>query len=164
MMKTIYLAGGCFWGVQHYFDQFDGILKTIVGYANGKTQNPEYKDVKAGLTGHAETLEVKYDNTVISLPKILDLYFDIIDPISVNQQGEDVGISYRTGIYYVDEIDLEMIQIKYDEIQKQYDSALAVELEPLKNFFNAEEYHQKYLDKNPGAYCHIPASKFKKGL
>lgn len=110
------------------------------------------------MTGHAETLEIEYDDTVISLPKILDLYFDIIDPISVNQQGEDVGISYRTGIYYVDEKDLEMIQTKYDEIQKQYDSALAVELEPLKNFFNAEEYHQKYLDKNPGAYCHIPAS------
>lgn len=164
MIKTIYLAGGCFWGVQHYFDQFDGILKTTVGYANGNTENPVYKDVKKGLTGDAETLEIEYDDTVISLPRILDLYFDIIDPISVNQQGEDVGISYRTGIYYVDEKDLEMIQIKYDEIQKQYDSALAVELEPLKNFFNAEEYHQKYLDKNPGAYCHIPASKFKKGL
>ena len=150
--------------MQHYFDQFDGILKTTVGYANGNTENPVYKDVKKGLTGHAETLEIEYDDTVISLPKILDLYFDIIDPISVNQQGEDVGISYRTGIYYVDEKDLEMIQTKYDEIQKQYDSALAVELEPLKNFFNAEEYHQKYLDKNPGAYCHIPASKFKKGL
>lgn len=164
MIKTIYLAGGCFWGVQHYFDQFDGILKTTVGYANGNTENPVYKDVKKGLTGHAETLEIEYDDTVISLPKILDLYFDIIDPISVNRQGEDVGISYRTGIYYVDEKDLEMIQIKYDEIQKQYDSALAVELEPLRIFFNAEEYHQKYLDKNPGAYCHIPASKFKKGL
>ncbi len=151
-------------GCAHYFDQFDGILKTTVGYANGNTENPVYKDVKKGLTGHAETLEIEYDDTVISLPKILDLYFDIIDPISVNQQGEDVGISYRTGIYYVDEKDLEMIQTKYDEIQKQYDSALAVELEPLKNFFNAEEYHQKYLDKNPGAYCHIPASKFKKGL
>lgn len=164
MIKIIYLARGYFWGVQHYFDQFDGILKTTVGYANGNTENPVYKDVKKGLTGHAETLEIEYDDTVISLPKILDLYFDIIDPISVNQQGEDVGISYRTGIYYVDEKDLEMIQTKYDEIQKQYDSALAVELEPLKNFFNAEEYHQKYLDKNPGAYCHIPASKFKKGL
>ena len=164
MIKTIYLAGGCFWGVQHYFDQFDGILKTTVGYANGNTENPEYKDVKAGLTGHAETLKIQYDSTLISLSKILDLYFDIIDPVSINQQGEDIGISYRTGIYYVDEKDLEMIQTKYDEIQKQYDSALAVELEPLKNFFNAEEYHQKYLDKNPGAYCHIPASKFKKGL
>ncbi|MBD9215766.1 MAG: peptide-methionine (S)-S-oxide reductase, partial [Solobacterium sp.] len=89
MIKTIYLAGGCFWGVQHYFDQFDGILNTTVGYANGKTQNPKYKDVKAGLTGHAETLEIQYDDNVISLSKILDLYFDIIDPVSVNQQGED---------------------------------------------------------------------------
>ena len=164
MIKTIYLAGGCFWGVQHYFDQFDGILKTTVGYANGNTENPEYKDVKAGLTGHAETLKIQYDSTLISLSKILDLYFDIIDPVSINQQGEDIGISYRTGIYYVDETDLDIIQSKYNEIQKKYDSKLAVELEPLKNFFNVEEYHQKYLDKNPGAYCHIPASKFKKGL
>ena len=164
MIKTIYLAGGCFWGVQHYFDQFDGISNTTVGYANGNSENPEYKDVKAGLTGHAETLEIQYDDTIISLSKILDLYFDIIDPVSVNQQGEDIGISYRTGIYYVDETDLEIIQDKYNEIQEKYDAALAVELESLKNFFNAEEYHQKYLDKNPGAYCHIPTSKFKKGL
>ena len=164
MIKTIYLAGGCFWGVQHYFDQFVGIVKTTVGYANGNTENPVYKDVKKGLTGHAETLEIQYDDTVISLPKILDLYFDIIDPVSVNQQGEDIGISYRTGIYYVDNEDLDTIQTKYIEIQNEYDSNLAVELKPLRNFFNAEEYHQKYLDKNPGAYCHIPASKFKKGL
>lgn len=164
MIKTIYLAGGCFWGVQHYFDQFDGILKTTVGYANGNSENPKYKDVKAGLTGHAETLEIQYDDNVISLSKILDLYFDIIDPVSVNQQGEDIGISYRTGIYYLYETDLKTIQTKYNEIQEKYDSALAVEVEPLRNFFNAEEYHQKYLDKNPGAYCHIPASKFKKGL
>ena len=114
--------------------------------------------MKAGLTGHAETLEIQYDDKTISLSKILDLYFDIIDPVSVNQQGEDIGISYRTGIYYVDETDLETIQTKYNEVQKKYDSALAVEVEPLQNFFNAEEYHQKYLDKNPGAYCHIPAS------
>lgn len=164
MIKTIYLAGGCFWGVQHYFDQFDGILNTTVGYANGNSESPKYKDVKAGLTGHAETLEIHYDDNMISLSKILDLYFDIIDPVSVNQQGEDIGISYRTGIYYLDETDLKTIQTKYNEIQEKYDSALAVEVEPLRNFFNAEEYHQKYLDKNPCAYCHIPASKFKKGL
>lgn len=135
MIKTIYLAGGCFWGVQHYFDQFDGISNTTVGYANGNSENPEYKDVKAGLTGHAETLEIQYDDTIISLSKILDLYFDIIDPVSVNQQGEDIGISYRTGIYYVDETDLEIIQDKYNEIQEKYDAALAVELEPLINFW-----------------------------
>ena len=154
-MKTIYLAGGCFWGVQHYFDQFDGILKTIVGYANGKTQNPEYKDVKAGLTGHAETLEIQYDDKTISLSKILDLYFDIIDPVSVNQQGEDIGISYRTGIYYTNESDLEIIQNKTNEIQKNYQEKVVVEIQPLDNFYEAEEYHQKYLEKNPQGYCHI---------
>lgn len=134
MIKTIYLAGGCFWGVQHYFDQFNGILNTTVGYANGNSENPKYKDVKAGLTGHAETLEIQYDDNVISLSKILDLYFDIIDPVSINQQGEDIGISYRTGIYYVDNEDLDTIQTKYIEIQNEYDSNLAVELKPLKNF------------------------------
>ena len=155
MIKTIYLAGGCFWGVQHYFDQFDGILKTMVGYANGKTQNPEYKDVKAGLTGHAETLEIQYDDKMISLSKILDLYFDIIDPVSVNQQGEDIGISYRTGIYYINESDLETIQKKTQEVQKDYQEKVVVEIQPLDNFYEAEEYHQKYLEKNPQGYCHI---------
>ena len=155
MIKTIYLAGGCFWGVQHYFDQFDGIVKTTVGYANGNSENPKYKDVKAGLTGHAETLEIQYDDTVISLPKILDLYFDIIDPVSVNQQGEDIGISYRTGIYYTNESDLEIIQNKTNEIQKNYQEKVVVEIQPLDNFYEAEEYHQKYLEKNPQGYCHI---------
>ena len=155
MIKTIYLAGGCFWGVQHYFDQFDGILKTTVGYANGNSENPKYKDVKAGLTGHAETLEIQYDDNVISLSKILDLYFDIIDPVSVNQQGEDIGISYRTGIYYTNESDLEIIQNKTNEIQKNYQEKVLVEIQPLDNFYEAEEYHQKYLEKNPQGYCHI---------
>ena len=163
-MSVIYLAGGCFWGVQKYFDQFDGIIKTTVGYANGHTENPKYEDVKAEKTGHVETVKIEYDESLQSLNQILDDYYKIIDPTSLNKQGEDEGISYRTGIYYVEKIDLEIIQSKYNEIQEKYDSALAVEVEPLRNFFNAEEYHQKYLDKNPGAYCHIPASKFKKGL
>lgn len=164
MTKTIYLAGGCFWGVQHYFDQFDGILKTTVGYANGTTENPIYQDVKKGITGHAETLEIHYNDSIISLHEILNLYFDIIDPVSINQQGEDKGISYRTGIYYIDKNDLECIQSKYNQVQEVYSKPLAVEIEKLQNFYSAEEYHQKYLDKNPGAYCHIPASKFKKGI
>lgn len=162
MRKTIYLAGGCFWGVQAYFDQFDGIEQTQVGYANGISENPVYKDVKAGITKHAETIEIQYEDTKITLDTILNLYFDVIDPVSVNQQGEDRGISYRTGIYYIDEQDLHCIQDKYNQIQKQYDTPLAVEVKPLQNFYSAEEYHQKYLEKNPGAYCHIPASKFKK--
>ena len=163
-MSVIYLAGGCFWGVQKYFDQFEGIIKTTVGYANGRAENPKYEDVKAGKTGHVETVKIEYDESLRSLNQILDDYYKIIDPTSLNKQGEDEGISYRTGIYYVEKADLETIQSKYNEIQKKYDSPLAVEVEPMKNFFNAEEYHQKYLDKNPGAYCHIPASKFKKGL
>lgn len=161
MSKLIYLAGGCFWGVQRYFDQFDGILKTTVGYANGNTENPEYKDVKAGLTGHAETLRIEYDPTVISLKEILDKYFDVIDPVSVNKQGEDEGISYRTGIFYVDDGDLSVIKEKFEEVQKQYDKPLAVLVEKEKNFYDAEEYHQKYLEKNPGAYCHISEEHFK---
>lgn len=161
MSKLIYLAGGCFWGVQRYFDQFDGILKTTVGYANGNTENPEYKDVKAGLTGHAETLRIEYDPTVISLKEILDKYFDVIDPVSVNKQGEDEGVSYRTGIFYVDDGDLSIIKEKFEEVQKQYDKPLAVLVEKEKNFYDAEEYHQKYLEKNPGAYCHISEEHFK---
>ena len=161
MIKTIYLAGGCFWGVQRYFDQFDGIVKTCVGYANGNTENPIYQDVKKGLTGHAETLQIQY-NEKITLEQILDHYFEIIDPVSINQQGEDKGISYRTGIFFTDSNDKCIIEDKMKEVQKHYDKPLAVIVEPLHNFYNAEEYHQKYLEKNPGAYCHIPESKFKK--
>lgn len=162
MTKTIYLAGGCFWGMQRYFDQFEGILKTTVGYANGHTENPIYQDVKKGITGHAETLKIEYDDTKITLQKLLDDYFEVIDPISVNQQGEDKGISYRTGIFYTDQNDIKTIQDKMEQVQKQYTKKLAVIVEPIKNFYNAEEYHQKYLEKNPGAYCHIPESKFNK--
>lgn len=161
MIKTIYLAGGCFWGVQRYFDQFDGIVKTCVGYANGNTENPIYQDVKKGLTGHAETLQIQY-NEKITLEQILDHYFEIIDPVSINQQGEDKGISYRTGIFFTDPKDKCIIEEKMKEVQKHYNKPLAVIVESLHNFYNAEEYHQKYLEKNPGAYCHIPASKFKK--
>lgn len=160
-MKIIYLAGGCFWGVQKFFDQFDGVLKTTVGYANGKTENPIYKDVKAGLTEHAETLKIEYDENVITLKELLDYYFMIIDPVSINQQGEDKGISYRTGIYYVDENDLPVIKEVTTEIQKKYTEKLAVEIEPLRNFYDAEEYHQKYLEKNPNGYCHVHKEMFE---
>ena len=106
-MSVIYLAGGCFWGVQKYFDQFEGIIKTTVGYANGHTENPKYEDVKAEKTGHVETVKIEYDENKRSLKQILDDYYKIIDPTSLNKQGEDEGISYRTGIYYTNESDLE---------------------------------------------------------
>ena len=155
-MKTIYLAGGCFWGVQKFFDQFDGVKKTTVGYANGKTENPKYEDVKHEITGHAETVKVEYDDSIISLNKILEYYFMVIDPTSVNKQGEDEGISYRTGIYYVDNTDLPIISSYCEKVEKEINAKLAVEIQPLDNFYNAEDYHQKYLDNNPTGYCHIP--------
>ena len=158
-MQTIYLAGGCFWGVQKYFDQFDGVLTTEVGYANGPEEAPSYRDV-CNSSGHAETVKIEYDPEVISLTELLGYYFMVVDPLSVNKQGNDCGIQYRTGIYYTDENQLPEIKDVYKEQEEKAGAELAVEMEPLKNFYTAEEYHQKYLDKNPGGYCHIPGKMF----
>lgn len=158
-MKTIYLAGGCFWGMEKFIDQFEGVLRTEVGYANGPDQAPSYEDV-CHDSGHAETVRIDYDESVISLTQLLDYYFMVIDPVSVNQQGHDKGIQYRTGIYYTEEEQLEEIRKVYAREEEKAGQKLAVELEPIRNFFSAEEYHQKYLDKNPGGYCHIPSHFF----
>lgn len=158
-MKTIYLAGGCFWGVQKYFDQFDGVQATEVGYANGPDATPSYRDV-CNSSGHAETVKIQYDPDQISLTELLGYYFMVIDPLSINKQGNDRGIQYRTGIYYTEDSQLPEIQKVYKEQEEKAGAKLAVELEPLHNFYSAEEYHQKYLDKNPGGYCHIPQKMF----
>ena len=158
-MKTIYLAGGCFWGMQKFFDQFEGVIQTEVGYANGPDAAPSYQDVCKN-SGHAETLLIEYDESAISLAELLNFYFMVIDPLSVNRQGEDAGIQYRTGIYYTEEAQLSEIQSVYASEEEKAGAKLAVELMPLKNFFPAEEYHQKYLEKNPKGYCHIPAAYF----
>lgn len=169
--KTIYLAGGCFWGTQKFFDQFHGVVSTEVGYANGPddvnspddknspASAPTYQDV-CNNSGHAETVRIDYDDSVLSLTELLNYYFLVIDPLSVNKQGGDVGIQYRTGIYYTSEEQLPEIEAVYREQEEKAGAKLAVELEPLRNFYSAEEYHQKYLDKNPGGYCHIPARYF----
>lgn len=154
-MKTIYLVGGCFWGMQKYLDQFEGVVETLVGYANGNTENPTYEEVKHNNTRHAETVQVIFDEKRLSLTDLLDRYFLVIDPLSVNRQGEDVGIQYRTGIYYQDSELLPEIQAGVEKVSKKVGKPLAVEVKPLENFYPAEEYHQKYLDKNPGGYCHI---------
>jgi len=159
-MNTIYLAGGCFWGMQKFFDQFDGVLRTEVGYANGPDSAPSYQEV-CKSSGHAETLRVDYDPAKITLTRLLEYYFMVIDPLSVNRQGGDSGIQYRTGIYYTVEGQLPEIEAVYAAQEKKAGTKLAVELMPIKNFFTAEEYHQKYLDKNPGGYCHIPARYFQ---
>lgn len=159
-MKRIYFAGGCFWGVQKYFDQFDGVTATEVGYANGPDAAPSYQDVCAS-SGHAETVRVDYDEDRITLARLLEAYFAVIDPLSVNRQGHDAGVQYRTGIYYTDENQLPDIRAAFDRVQAEAGQPLAVEVMPLENFFTAEAYHQKYLDKNPGGYCHIPSAMFR---
>lgn len=160
--KEIYLAGGCFWGTEKYLSGLKGIVKTDVGYANGDTENPTYEEVCRKNTGHAETVRVVYNPNEISLPFILDLYYDVINPTSVNRQGGDVGTQYRTGIYYVIEEDKAVIDKSIQELQKKYDKPIAIEVLPLRNYYLAEEYHQKYLDKNPNGYCHIGRDKFEK--
>ena len=158
--RTIYLAGGCFWGMQRFFDQFEGVVGTEVGYANGPDAAPTYQQVCQN-SGHAETLRVEYDPEVISLTKLLGYYFMVIDPLSVSRQGNDTGIQYRTGIYYADPSQLGEIEAVCRAQEAKLGAKLAVERKPLENFFSAEEYHQKYLEKNPGGYCHIPQSMFR---
>ena len=158
-MKTIFLAGGCFWGMQKFLDQFGGVTFTEVGYANGPDTAPTYREV-CDNSGHAETVRVEYDEAVLSLPELLRFYFTVIDPTSKNRQGMDAGIQYRTGIYYTDADQLPAIETVCKEVERKVGAPLAVEVMPLENFFPAELYHQKYLDKNPGGYCHIPSRYF----
>lgn len=160
-MKEIYLAGGCFWGAEHYLKQIGGVASTEVGYANGITENPTYKEVCTDTTRFAETVHVTYDPEILPTELLVRLYFKSVNPTSVNRQGGDRGTQYRTGIYYVDESDLPVIRKIYDEVQADYSVPLAVEVEPLKNFYRAEDYHQDYLDKNPTGYCHLPSALFE---
>lgn len=161
MTKDIYLAGGCFWGAEHFFKQIRGVVDTEVGFANGHTQNPTYKEVYTDKTGHAETVHVRFNPEVVSLGVLLRMFFKAIDPVSLNKQGHDEGTRYRTGIYYTDADDLPIINKVYDEEQQHYTQPLAVERMPLERFFTAEEYHQDYLDKNPDGYCHLPLALFE---
>lgn len=157
-MKEIYLAGGCFWGVEEYFSRINGVVDTQVGYANGTVENPSYEQVCTGTTGHAETTYIKYDENIISLESLLERFWRIIDPTSLNKQGGDIGSQYRTGIYYVNEEDLPIIKKSLEEIKSKYNKPIVTEILPLESFFDAEEYHQDYLKKNPGGYCHIDMS------
>ena len=160
-LKEIYLAGGCFWGTEHYFKQIDGVVDTEVGYANGTTKNPTYKEVCTDKTGFAETVHVIYNPDKVSLEFLLEMYFKAIDPTSINRQGHDTGTQYRTGVYYTDNTDEATISKVFDEEQKHIQGKIAVENLPLKNFYKAEDYHQDYLDKNPDGYCHLPQSLFE---
>lgn len=152
-MAEIYLAGGCFWGLEEYFSRIEGVEQTTVGYANGQVESTNYQLIHQ--TDHAETVHLIYDEKRISLREILLYYFRVIDPLSVNKQGNDVGRQYRTGVYYTDEGDKAVIEQVFAEQEKQLGQKIAVELEPLRHYVLAEDYHQDYLKKNPGGYCHI---------
>ena len=160
-MKEIYLAGGCFWGTEHFFKQIRGVIETEVGFANGHTENPTYQEVYTDKTGFAETVLVKYNPDVVSLEFLLQMYFVAIDPTSLNKQGHDEGTRYRTGIYYTDSADLAIINKVYEAEQQKYSQPFAVERLPLENYYPAEDYHQDYLDKTPDGYCHLPLELFE---
>lgn len=161
MTKTVYFAGGCFWGVEKYFSRINGVVSTEVGYANGRTENPTYEEVCSLETGHAETVKVAYDADRVSLQQLLERFYRVVDPLAVNRQGPDIGTQYRSGIYFTEEADLPVIRHSLAALQQHYTAPLAIEVLPLENFFPAETYHQKYLDKNPGGYCHIPPAMFE---
>lgn len=158
-MRKVTVAGGCFWGVQHYFRQIQGITDTKVGYAQGNVINPSYEQVKTGLTQHVEAVELHYDESVITLNQIIECLFKVIDPTSLNKQGEDEGTQYRTGIYADNEEDVMIAQQFISNMQSNYDQPIVVEVQKLTAFYDAEEYHQDYLVKNPNGYCHIDFKK-----
>jgi len=160
-LRDIYFAGGCFWGVEEYFSRIPGVHDVTVGYANGMKENPSYEEVCSGKTGHAEAVHVRYDPKIVSLKTLAEQFFKIISPTSVNRQGNDVGSQYRTGMYYANDEDKMILASVMTEVQKNYAEPLAVELLPIKNYSLAEEYHQDYLKKNPGGYCHINFGSLK---
>jgi methionine-S-sulfoxide reductase len=159
LMKSLVLAGGCFWGVEAYFKQLDGVVDTEVGYINGNG-TPTYQEVCAG-SGHAEAILVKFDEDMISLKKILDHLFNIIDPTSINKQGNDVGIQYRSGIYNYAQEQFLFITNYINVRQKEYNRPITLELKTDLTFFPAEDIHQDYLEKNKDGYCHINLSSYK---
>ena len=160
-MKEIYLAGGCFWGTEHFFKQIEGVVETEVGFANGNTEDPTYEEVYTDTTGFAETVRIRYDEGVADLEFLLNMFFKAIDPTSLNRQGHDEGTRYLTGVYYTDDADLTVIRKVFAEQQALLPHPIVVEVEPLRNFFTAEDYHQDYLDKNPDGYCHLPFELFE---
>ena len=162
-METIYFAGGCFWGMEHFFQQVQGVVSTETGFANGNEDlpAPTYEQVYTDTTGYAETVKVEYDEQQVSLAFLIRMFFAAIDPLSLNKQGEDEGTRYRTGVYYLSEEQKAVIESVFAEEQKKYTEPMKVELLPLRNYYPADEYHQDYLNKHPDGYCHLPLSLFR---
>jgi len=155
IMKRIVIAGGCFWGVEAYYKKLKGIINTNVGYTNGNKENPTYEELIKKVATHAEAVEIYYDENIITLNKILEHMFRFIDPTSINKQGGDVGIQYRTGVYYNTKEDKEIIDRFIDDKRQEIKKDIAVEVILENGFYLAEDYHQNYLDVNPSGYCHV---------
>lgn len=153
---VIYLAGGCFWGLEKYFKLIHGVADTEVGFVNGHTSDPTYKEVYTDQTGYAECVRVIFDDEALPLEKLLDFFFRAIDPTSENKQGEDIGTRYRCGIYYSPDSpeDMDIIEAVYAEAEHRF-GKIFVEKGPMLTYYPAEEYHQDYLQKNPDGYCHL---------
>lgn len=159
--REIYLAGGCFWGCEKFFSYIQGVIKTEVGYANGIIENPSYEAVCTGITGFAETVKIIYDAQQVSLPFLLKMYFEIIDPFSLNRQGNDRGTQYRTGIYFLRKEDEAVIREFVEKLESELGRKIVTEVQALENYYVAEAYHQDYLKNNPSGYCHIAPAKYK---
>lgn len=161
-MEKAYFAAGCFWGVEHIFAGFNGVLSTSVGYGNGKTKDPTYRDICSGLTGHAEMVEVCYESNKISYKKLVEIFYDLHDPTTINRQGPDIGSQYRSGIYFLNQ-QQQQIAIEYtSKHQQSLSEKIVTEIVPLESYYLAEEYHQQYFKKNPErAICHVysPSNK-----
>jgi peptide methionine sulfoxide reductase msrA/msrB len=162
-MREIYFAGGCFWGAEHYLKQIRGVVDTDTGFANGRADivSPTYEEVYTDQTGYAETVRVRYDEHIVGLRFLTRMFFRAIDPTSLNQQGEDRGTRYRTGVYFTDPADLSLLQEVFREVERTLDRPMQVELEPLRAYYSASDYHQDYLDQHQDGYCHLPLSLFK---
>lgn len=167
-LRKVVLGGGCFWGVEEYYRRLKGVVSTRVGYAQGNVDHPRYEDVKRQLTQHREVVEVVYDASAISLERLLDHLFRMIDPTVKNRQGNDIGESYQAGMYYENDEDQAVMKQFIASRQPQYQEPIVVEVDRLKRFWDAEDYHQEYLIKNPTGYCHVDFSKIqpheKKGI
>jgi peptide-methionine (S)-S-oxide reductase len=160
-MKSIIFAGGCFWGVQHYFHMVKGVMLSKVGYIAGKTEFPTYEQVCEGNTNHTEACKIEYDSNQTDLLILLDHFFNIIDPTVINRQGMDVGTQYRTGIYFYNDEEKKIINDYIESIKDNYRERIVVEVAPAGQFWDAEEYHQDYLINNPEGYCHIGINKYQ---
>ncbi len=158
------LAGGCFWGVEELFRNLDGVIETKVGYTGGLTDNPDYQTVKTGLTGHAESILIVFDESKISYEKILKFFFTIHDPTQLNRQQNDIGSQYRSEIFYLNDKQKEIAQkiIKQADASKVFKKPVITALSKAGKFYEAEDYHQDYLQKNPNGYtCHHVRDEWK---